>query len=56
MENTAIEITTEEYFTLLELKANEEKKKQYFSEYYKEKLKNYSKYCENCDKNVKHMV
>ncbi len=26
MENTGIEITTEEYFTLLELKAQEEKK------------------------------
>jgi ribosomal protein S26 len=54
MENTAIEITTEEYFNLLELKAQEEKKKQYFSDYYINKLKNQSKYCANCNKNVKH--
>jgi hypothetical protein len=53
MENTGIEITTEEYFTLLELKAQEEKKKQYFSDYYINKLKNQSKYCANCEKTVK---
>ncbi len=54
METTDVKITIEEYETLLELKNQKQKKKEYLSNYYLNNLKQNSKHCELCDKYVKY--